>query len=286
MTKLFSSAALTACLIAASPGLAAPAVPSAPASAANEARIQQLEQQVATLTSVADNARSHQEIANVFGRYMALHNAFRDPEIVPLWVKKGTPDVRAQYSNNGVYTNWDNIMSYHAQRPNPPGKLIYHFIASPIIEVAADGQTAKGMWLMAGLESGLTSPEAAKGAPSFMYEKNVKINGKKVWMHNIYVKYGIDFLKQDGQWKIWHFHCFEVARAPYGMGWIPFAAAAQDSPFSDDLMYFGEDGRPVMMPKPDGPATIRHNPYRTDKGQTLDLQPPVPYRTFSETFAY
>ena len=51
-------------------------------------------------------------------------------------------------------------------------------------------------------------------------------------------------------------------------------------------MYFGEDGKPVMMPKPDGPATIRHNPYRTDRGQTLDLQPPVPYRTFSETFAY
>ena len=112
------------------------------------------------------------------------------------------------------------------------------------------------------------------------------VNGKKVWMHTVYAKYGVDFIKQDGEWKIWHFHCFEVARAPYGMGWIPFAAAAQDSPFADDLMYFGEDGKPVMMPKPDGPATIRHNPYRTDRGQTLDLQPPVPYRTFSETFAY
>ena len=48
-----------------------------------------------------------------------------------------------------------------------------------------------------------------------------------------------------------------------------FAAAAQDVSFGDDLMYFGEDGKPVMMPKPDGPATIRHNPYRTDKGQSL-----------------
>lgn len=37
--------------------------------------------------------------------------------------------------------------------------------------------------------------------------------------------------------------------------------------------------------KPDGPATIWHNPYRTDKGQTMDLLPPVPYRTISETFA-
>ncbi|MFM6933642.1 MAG: nuclear transport factor 2 family protein [Novosphingobium sp.] len=270
---------LIATAIALLPQVSAAKAPADPRMAALEARLDDL---------TRENTRAHDRAAveNLFGRYMTLHNAFRDPEIVPMWVKKGTPDVRAQYSNNGIYTNWDNIMSYHAQRPNPPGKLIYHFIASPIVEVAADGKTAKGMWLMSGLESGLTAPESAKGAPDFMYEKNVTVDGKKVWMHTVYAKYGVDFIKQDGQWKIWHFHCFEVARAPYGTGWIPFAAAAQDVSFGDDLMYFGEDGKPVMMPKPDGPATIRHNPYRTDKGQTLDLKPPVPYRTFSETFAY
>ncbi len=258
----------------------------AAAKAPADARIAALEGRLNALTLESTRAHDRAAVENLFGRYMTLHNAFRDPEIIPMWVKKGTPDVRAQYSNNGVYTNWDNIMSYHAQRPNPPGKLIYPFLASPIIEVAADGKTAKGMWLMSGLESGLTAPESAKGAPDFMYEKNVTVDGKKVWMHTVYAKYGVDFIKQDGEWKIWHFHCFEVARAPYGTGWIPLAAAAQDVSFGDDLMYFGEDGKPVMMPKPDGPATIRHNPYRTDKGQTLDLKPPVPYRTFSETFAY
>lgn len=259
---------------------------SASAAKLDDSRVAALEAQVAKLTQVATASQDRNAVQNLFGRYMTLHNAFRDPEIIRLWASKSTPGVRAQYSNNGVYTNWDNIMAYHAQRPNPPGKLIYHFLASPIIEVAEDGQTAKGMWLMSGLESGLTAPESAKGAPDFMYEKNVTVNGKKVWMHTVYAKYGVDFIKQDGQWKIWHFHCFEVARAPYGIGWIPFAAAAQDIPFADDLMYFGEDGRPVMMPKPDGPATIRHNPYRTDRGQTMDLLPPVPYRTISETFEY
>lgn len=266
-------------------GLALTVVPVAAKTPA-DSRIAALEARLGALTLESTRAHDRAAVENLFGRYMTLHNAFRDPEIIPMWVKKGTPDVRAQYSNNGVYTNWDNIMSYHAQRPNPPGKLIYHFVASPIIEVAADGKTAKGMWLMSGLESGLTAPEAAKGAPDFMYEKNVTVDGKKMWMHTVYAKYGVDFIKQDGEWKIWHFHCFEVARAPYGTGWIPFAAAAQDVSFGDDLMYFGEDGKPVMMPKPDGPATIRHNPYRTDKGQTLDLKPPVPYRTFAETFAY
>jgi hypothetical protein len=80
---------------------------------------------------------------------MYLHNAVMDPQIIPLWAKKGAPGVRAQYSNNGVYTNWDNVMAYHAQRPAPRGKLTFHYVASPLIEVAADGQTAKGMWVRA-----------------------------------------------------------------------------------------------------------------------------------------
>ena len=56
--------------------------------------------------------------------------------------------------------------------------------------------------------------------------------------------------------------------------------------FNYDLMYFGDDGKPVFMPAPDGPAVVMCNPYRTDTSQALEAQPPVPYRTFSETFEY
>lgn len=249
-------------------------------------RIAELETQVASIAAVARSSQDRGQIENLFSRYMYLHNAFHDPEIIPLWVNKGTPGVRAQYSNNGVYTNWDNIMAYHAQRPNPKGKLVVHYTTTPLIEVAADGKTAKGLWMMSGVESGLTELEAAKQVPDFMFEKDKLVDGKRVWMHTVLVKYGIDFLKQDGVWKIWHFHCFEVARSPHGLGWIPFASYSQNNPFSDDLMYIGESGNPIFMPKPDGPVSMRNNPYRTDTGQTLDAPPPVPYRTISETFEY
>ncbi|MFM6830049.1 MAG: nuclear transport factor 2 family protein [Novosphingobium sp.] len=250
------------------------------------AEIVALKTQVAELKVLAQSSHDRGDVQNLFSRYMYLHNAFRDPEIIPLWARKGTPGIRAQYSNNGVYTSWENIMAYHAQRPNPKGKLVFHYLASPLIEVAADGKTAKGLFVMAGVESGLTDVTAAKMAPEFMFVKDVMVDGKRVWMHEIMVKYGVDFIRQDGEWKIWHFHCFEVARSPQGMGWIPFASQSQNNPFSDDLMYFGEDGKPVMMPKPDAPVTMRNNPYRTDTGQTLDAPPPVPYRTISETFEY
>jgi len=244
-----------------------------------------LEAQVAQLQKTAQANADRAAVENLFSRYMYLHNAFQDNQIVDLWAKKGTPDIRAQYSNLGVYTNWDSIISYHRDRPSPIGKLLFHYVTTPIIEVAGDGQTAKGLWIVNGLESGLTDPEHAKNMPDWMFEKDM-VDGKKVWMHNVYLKYGIDFIKQDGQWKIWHFHCFEVARAPYGMGWIPFAAAAQDDPFNFDLMYMGDDGKPVFMPKPDGPASVLNNTYRTDTAQKLEARPPEPYRTFSETFAY
>ncbi len=259
------------------------ALAATPASAAD--RLAALEAELAAVKHQASRARDRQQVENLFSQYMYLHNAFRDTEIIPLWAKKGTPDVRAQYSNLGVYTDWDKIMSYHQGRPSPRGKLVQHYVTTPMVEVAGDGQTAKGLWVVNGIESGLVEPEHAKNMPEWMFEKEL-VNGKKVWMHNVYLKYGVDFIKQDGQWKIWHFHCFEVARAPYSLGWIPFAAAAQDDAFNFDLMYIGENGKPVFMPPVDGPAVVRSNTYRTDTAQSLDARPPEPYRTFSETFAY
>jgi hypothetical protein len=224
-------------------------------------------------------------VENLFSRYMYLHSAFQDRQIPALWVKKGTPGIHAQYSNNGVYTTWDSVMVYHQDRPHPTGKLVFHYSANPMIEVAADGKTAKGLWVVAGVESGLASLASAAHAPAYMYTNSI-VDGKKVWAHTIQLKYGVDFLKQDGQWKIWHFHCFEVSRSPYGMDWITFASKSQNQSYSNDLMYFGDDGKPVFMPKPDAPATILNNPYRTDTSQTLDALPPQPYSTFSETFEY
>jgi hypothetical protein len=226
------------------------------------------------------------EIENLFSRYMYLHNAFQDEQIIPLWAREGTPDIAAEYSNLGRYTTYDSIMEYHRNRPNPTGKLIFHELSTPVIEIAGDGQTAKGMWIMTGLESGLTRPEFAEHMPEWMHVPEIMVDGERVWMHEVYAKYGIDFILQDGEWRIWHFRCFEVARSPFGMGWIPWAAQAEHGGFNSDLMYIGDDGQPVFMPQPDAPAQTEANPYRIDGGQTLDARLPEPYYTFSETFSY
>lgn len=99
---------------------------------------------------------------------MHLHNFFKDEQIKSLWVKRGTPGIRAQYSNVGVYTDYDSVMAYHSNRPAPVGKLLVHYTTTPLIEVAEDCETAKGFWIMPGVESGLSDPSHMGKMPESM----------------------------------------------------------------------------------------------------------------------
>ena len=71
-----------------------------------------------------------------------------------------------------------------------------------------------------------------------------EVDGRKVWAHWVWAKYGLDFLKQDGEWRIWHFRCYEVARAPFNRDWISFAGDNQHS-HDSQLAWFGDDGKPA-----------------------------------------
>jgi hypothetical protein len=86
-----------------------------------DARIARLEEAVAQAERQAQRAQDRGDVENLFSTYMYLHNAFRDEEIIPLWVKEGTPGIHAQYSNLGVYTTWESVTEYHRGRPTPVG---------------------------------------------------------------------------------------------------------------------------------------------------------------------
>ncbi|CAK7219766.1 hypothetical protein SBRCBS47491_003962 [Sporothrix bragantina] len=261
-----------------------------------EARVIAAEKLAQRKAQSTDNVQAHDRgaIENVFSKYMHLHNHFLDEDIKPLWVKRGTPGIHAQYTNNGVYTEYDSVMAYHSGRPAPPGKLILHETSTPVIEVAEDGETAQGYWLMSGVESGLTTAEQVSGVtdeggagmPDSLYEDpSHNVDGRRVWAHWVWCQYALDFLKQDGQWKIWHFRCLETARAPYGENWITFAGR-NEFMFNKDLAYFGKDGRPVFMPTPDKKAESIAHVYGPNRSQTLAVQLPSPYKTFSDVKEY
>src|SRR5262245_4865448 len=124
-------AVLALAVFAATTAVAAPTTDTARI-AALESRIIELESRLADADRVAERARDRGEIENVFAHYMYLHNAFQDEKIKALWAKRGTPGVSAQYSNVGVYTDYDKIMAYHSGRPTPVGKLVFHYITTPM----------------------------------------------------------------------------------------------------------------------------------------------------------
>ena len=182
---------------------------------------------------------------NVFNRYMHYHNAYQDERIIDeLWAKPGAPRCGRATTTSGIYTTYESVTAYHRGRPQPVGKLLFHYTTTPVIEVAADGETAKGIWIMAGLESGLIDPEVAKDVPPWVFSGG-EVDGKPVWAHWVWCKYGVDFIKQDGEWRIWHFRCYEVARAPFNRDWISFAKDNQES-HDSQLAWFGDDGVPVV----------------------------------------
>lgn len=247
-----------------------------------QAELAALREEVFAARALAQRAEDRGQVENLFNRYMYLHNAFEDEQIIPLWVKEGTEGIRARYTNAGQYTTWKSVTDYHRGRPHPEGKLILHATTTPVIEVAADGRTAKGVWMMAGTESGLTDPKVAEAFPD-MYSPQ-EVLGKKVWAHWVWCKYAIDFLKQDGEWKFWKFRCYELARAPFEENWVSFGLKNQGA-FDLDLMYFGDDGKPVFMPPADEPVPSTNHPYSPQTVQKLEPAPPVPHATFTDTYA-
>ena len=106
-----------------------------------------------------------------------------------------------------------------------------------------------------------------------------------MWAHWVWCKYGVDFIKQDGEWRIWHFRCYEVARAPFNRDWISFAKDNQES-HDSQLAWFGDDGVPVFLPPVDEPiSTTDYYPYANDKVQVLEPVPAEAVRhEFEDTF--
>jgi hypothetical protein len=102
-----------------------------------------------------------------------------------------------------------------------------------------------------------------------------------VWAHWVWCKYAVDFLRQDGEWKIWKFRCYELSRAPFEENWISFAEKNAEA-FDLDLCTSATTGSPSSCLLADQPVPSRYSPYHPDDEQTLEPAPPLP-RKFEDT---
>jgi hypothetical protein len=204
-----------------------------------------------TLEEEVERLADLHEIRNLMSRYEYYHVAGLDEQVIALFASK-TPGTRLEI-NRGWYDGIEGVrkfvMSTAKGEENRIGHLHLHTITTPLIEVAADGKTAQGIFLSPGVETG-SRPDGG-------------FNNDWSWL-----RYGVDFVKEEGEWKFWHLHLYRIFTSPCDKPWTQMPAPT-----------------PRTAPEADRSATFSRG-YTTTTTMENVPAPPTPYATWDEARAY
>jgi hypothetical protein len=191
------------------------------------------------------------EIGNVMGKYEFLLAAGKGEEILALFAKRD--DITFDIGDWGVYKGVEGLRrSPISGIADMTGFGAEIALTTSVIEVARDGKTAKAAWMAPGYET-TRNP------------KTGKLTAGWVW-----TKYACDFIKEDGEWKLWHLKNFLVFFAEYHKSWVEEGGEH----------YLRRPPLKTPLPKGALPPAHRHLPY--DPNAKPEMLPafPKPYETY------
>jgi hypothetical protein len=206
-----------------------------------ETEIEHLKQQVAE----GLYARDYLEIWKLQSRYSHLYHVGLRSE-VPLLFARKTPGVSLEMEDSGVYEGIESVTRFwntiFDDRTIPAGHLAIHMAVNPVIEIDRDRTRARGLWHSHGYCS----------LPVQGVLKQFLCLGK----------YDMEYVKEDGQWRILKFAYRQAFMCPYEQGWMyePVAASIAGSPQN----------------VPDKPSTY-YMPYSRYRINKFEPPPPEPY---------
>ena len=222
-----------------------------------EQRVEKLEEVNKSLLHEVERLQAVVEIQNLMSTYEYLHTANMHKEVGDKFAHR--PDTRVYFGEVGYwegpdapYTAWSIL----ERMGDTTGMCAIHPTTTGAIVVAGDCKTAKGVWIGTGFVAHVTD-----GKPGCNWEWD---------------KYGIDFIKEDGVWKFWHFHIYRLI---HGLGWDD---KWEDFCNKPEFVFPVPEDIPVSGPCPEGDD----NPYRPETKQRLVPVPPTPYETWEDTFMY
>ena len=171
------------------------------------------------------------EIQQLQSKYIHYLFKQRFDRIVDECFAHDLSDVSVEFSDSGVYRGLESVRALYRSfevTKTIPGFFILHMAANPVIEIASDGLSARSHWL---------SPGAAGSHSS------------AAW---IWGTFYVDYVKEDGRWRIAHSNLVPVFRNRYETSW----AQATDH----------GTVRGVLAAQPDEPSTL-YKPYNEAKKQ-------------------
>lgn len=236
-----------------------------------------------TIETRLDRLESRIALENLVGSYLHLRLAGRGCQIVEqLWADRS--DASLEYGASGKYVGLEHLASFY-QKDILPGKFVLLYAIAPVIEVAGDGQSARGIWLGLGTET-----DAGELNPDFMPEEDperamvlstVTESGQRYTADWVFQKYAFDFIRIDRGWRILHLHVYEITRCPFNQDWVRYAQQRFDTDgmrldalFKSNLPL---DQRPAENMANE--ATRYYWQYTTDSLTELVPNLPAPYQT-------
>ena len=143
------------------------------------------------LTREVERQTAIVECKNLMGKVLYYGVSWLNRKLVDLWSHREDCLLEMPW---GIYDGRRGVERCYLQDfgdRHAPGKLeklkgvmMLYTCDTPIIEVAPDGQTAKGVWISSGADTWREGAEHPQG----------------YWRWG---KYALDFIREDGVWKIW-----------------------------------------------------------------------------------
>jgi len=246
------------------------------------------------IISPGERAMATLAVQNVFSKHAFYHQVSQFcEEMKDIWVQEDGPNAATSTWNNGgrmqapysmiklnYCTNHYKAMQQTLTELNkkvPSVKdvpenigagmeYVMHTQETPVIEVADDGKTAKGLWYSIG--QGVRPQGTTGKSTEWMWEK-----------------YAVDFIKEDGKWKIWHLINMmdvppQTASAQTGGAAGPGGAPSGAKPAGANVGTGAAGGQLVST------KTIKVFEWSPTAVPVIEPKFPEPYYTFSETFSY
>lgn len=143
-----------------------------------------------------------QKIEQLMFRYAVNHNQ-KNMHRTSRFYAFSQEDAAIEIADRGNYVGEKNVRQLfegNYQIQINEGSYLLHWQTTPMIEIAADGQTAHGVWLSLGAETVVNK----QGVPV------------PVWN---FIRWVVDFFKEEGEWKFYHYRVFMDQKSDFDKGW-------------------------------------------------------------------
>ncbi|MFC1820460.1 nuclear transport factor 2 family protein [Thermodesulfobacteriota bacterium] len=200
------------------------------------------------LEAKINRCSDYQEICKLMSTYSHYQHMCMWDKIPSMFAQK-TDEIEIEIDDGGLNVGLDTPRKAFFERmgrgktgPSPfyPGFIDIHMLVNPVIEINKNGTRAKALWHSPGLTSRQVGDEL-----------------EPRWIQG---KYVMEYVKEDGEWKILKFNFRRTFHTAFDKGWVkmpeppprPASSRVSDKPTTYHRAY-DPNGMNVFEPPPPDP---------------------------------